>query len=235
MNARACGAVRRRLAALCMRHGVAKLALAGALSVTVLGAGAVQLGDTARIVLKAHAAQWLVERAWQTNLAHGTGGTRPWQWADMTPVARLVFVRQQQNTIVFDNDAARVLAFGPGVRAGGARPGQHGNTVISGHRDTHFSVLRNIAAGDPIDIETLEGNRLSYRVTGMIVVDERDTWVANDHGIDELTLVTCWPFDASAPGGPLRLVVSAQRISAAWRGTSDSADRAARQTPHPEP
>ena len=31
-----------------------------------------------------------------------------------------------------------------------------------------------------------------------------------DRGLDELTLVTCWPFDAVAPGGPLRYVVVAE-------------------------
>ncbi len=41
------------------------------------------------------------------------------------------------------------------------------------------------------------------------VVDHRETWVAEDAGDTRLTLVTCYPFDAIRPGGPLRYVVSA--------------------------
>ena len=41
------------------------------------------------------------------------------------------------------------------------------------------------------------------------MVDHRDTWVAEDTLDTRLTLVTCYPFDAIRPGGPLRYVVSA--------------------------
>jgi sortase A len=41
------------------------------------------------------------------------------------------------------------------------------------------------------------------------VVDHREAWVAEDAGDTRLTLVTCYPFDAIRPGGPLRYVVTA--------------------------
>jgi sortase A len=81
--------------------------------------------------------------------------------------------------------------------------------VVSGHRDTHFRILERVSAGQRIEVERLDGRSRTYRVSGARVVDARDLGIVADRGRDELTLVTCWPFDAVAPGGPLRYVVSA--------------------------
>lgn len=177
------------------------------------------LGQGLWIVAKAHVAQALIEQAWVRNQAQGSIEARPWAWADTRPVARLRFVRQQASMIVLAGDSGRTLAFGPGWAPTSALPGRAGNTVISGHRDTHFALLRGIAPGDPIDVETVAGTILGYRVTSRAIVDRSQVAVADDHGIDELTLVTCWPFDALARGGPLRLVVSARRMDV--RGSSN--------------
>jgi len=48
-----------------------------------------------------------------------------------------------------------------------------------------------------------------YRVTGAAIVDRGRTDVVADAGEPTLTLVTCWPFDAVDPGGPLRYLVFA--------------------------
>ena len=48
-----------------------------------------------------------------------------------------------------------------------------------------------------------------YRVTAMRIVDTRLTGEAFFEG-DGLTLVTCYPFDAVVPGGPLRYLVHAE-------------------------
>ncbi|MDX5297649.1 MAG: hypothetical protein LPK85_01730, partial [Gammaproteobacteria bacterium] len=39
-----------------------------------------------------------------------------------------------------------------------------------------------------------------------------------DAGEDQLVLVTCYPFDATDPGGPLRYVVTAVAEEAGWVG-----------------
>jgi sortase A len=49
-------------------------------------------------------------------------------------------------------------------------------------------------------------------VTGARVVDRRDLSVTADGGDTRLTLVTCFPFDALRPGGPLRYVVEARSV-----------------------
>ena len=190
-------AVRRRLSA--RRLAVAAL----------VAAGLWQLGAGLFVHAKAWLAQALIEQAWQQNRSEGRTLARPWAWADTTAVARITFVGQARSMIVLAGDSGRVLAFGPGHRTGTTLPGEAGNSVISGHRDTHFRILEWVVGGERIEVERLDGRRRTYRVSGARIVERRDLGVVADHGLDELTLVTCWPFDAVAPGGPLRYVVSA--------------------------
>ncbi len=175
------------------------------------------LASAGYIQAKALLAQQLIEHAWQENRASGEATQRPWSWADTVPVGRLEFVRQRRSMIVLDGDAGRTLAFGPGLRAGSAMPGASGNSVISAHRDTHFAVLRHLVVGDLVRVESVDGRTVDYRVDRLDVVDEHDLRVTEQHGRDELTLVTCWPFDAVQPGGPLRYVVQAGRVAGGAR------------------
>lgn len=185
----------------------------GAVAVAiVLGIlGAIPTLQGATTLAKAELAQWLIARAWQRNRDDHRPHARPWSWADLTPVAELVFERQRQSRIVLDNDAPRTLAFGPGLRSGTPAPGQGGNSVISAHRDTHFAVLGEVRIGDAMTVGTVDGRRLRYRVSGRRIVDVSEGWIAADQGRDELSLVTCWPLDALAAGGRERLVVTAVR------------------------
>ncbi|MBX3591482.1 MAG: class GN sortase [Burkholderiaceae bacterium] len=190
-------AVRRRL-------GAPRLLVAA-----LVAAGLWQVGTGLTLYAKAWLAQVLIEQAWQHNREQGRASARPWAWADTTAVARITFVEQARSMVVLEGDAGRVLAFGPGHRNGTALPGGAGNSVVSGHRDTHFRILERVSAGQRIVVELLDGRSRTYRVSGARVVDARDLGIVADRGRDELTLVTCWPFDAVAPGGPLRYVVSA--------------------------
>jgi sortase A len=45
----------------------------------------------------------------------------------------------------------------------------------------------------------------------MQIIDSRTTGIINDPERDQLVLVTCYPFDAMVPGGPLRYVVIAEK------------------------
>jgi sortase A len=156
---------------------------------------------------KATVAQILLERAWQRVLIEGNL-TRPWPWADTAPVARLRVARLGIDQIVLSGDSGRTLAFGPGWAPASAPPGAHGTSVISAHRDTHFSFLRGLVRGDRVTLETAHGKRI-YRIVDTQVVDARRAFAPVDADADGLLLVTCYPFDAIVPGGPLRYVVSA--------------------------
>lgn len=90
-----------------------------------------------------------------------------------------------------------------------ADPGTDGNSGIAGHRDGFFRGLKDIAAGDAIELETLEGTEL-YRVERTWVVAPEDVWVLDPTSVRALTLVTCYPFYFSGPA-PQRFVVRAVR------------------------
>lgn len=177
---------------------LALLCLAGAL-VCVVQAGWIHA--------KAALAQVLLERAWTASLSDGQPHA-PWPWADTWPVARLRAPRLDREQFVLAGDDGRALAFGPGWAQASAAPGQPGTTVISGHRDTHFAWLAQLRSGDTIELDGGEGPR-RYIVTGSRVADSSHERIAVDHHDDALLLVTCWPFDAVVPGGPLRYVVTA--------------------------
>ena len=163
------------------------------------------------IYAKAELAQVLLERAWRRALS-GELAAKPWPWADTFPVALLSAPAQHVKVYVLAGSSGRTLAFGPGHEDGTPLPGEPGNSVIGGHRDTHLAFLRHVRRGDVLSIERRDGSRVDYRVTTLDVLDRRDTWVMRNDGHTRLTLVTCWPFDALRAGGPQRYVVIAQAI-----------------------
>lgn len=183
------------------RRGACWLACA----LTVLAA--VPLGHAGYLHAKAQLAQILLERAWRQAREQGAA-PRPWPWADTAPVARLRVARLGVERIVLDGDSGRMLAFGPGWTPASARPGTHGVVMISAHRDTHFAFLRELQRGDRIVLDGVRGSR-GYRVSDLRVLDSGGGNAALRSGEDGLVLVTCYPFDAIAAGGPLRYVVSA--------------------------
>lgn len=186
--------------------------VASALSVLLLAVGGVQGGRGAWIYAKAELAQVLLSRSWVATKT-GQERVRPWPWADAWPVARIVL--PDGDHIVLEGASGRNLAFAPGHLDGSATPGSSGACVIAGHRDTHFAVLEGIVAGDAVMLEDTSGAVFSYRVTRTAVVDESQTEVLADSPEPSLVLVTCWPFDAVNPGGPLRYVVWAEVVDAA--------------------
>ena len=155
------------------------------------------------IPLKADAAQWLMRQAWQQILA-GNTRARPWPWADTRPAAILSIPRLHIEQFVLEGNSGRNLAFGP-VFIDGA--GNSRDRVISGHRDTHFRFLELLQSGDRVRVETPDGTE-EYAVASTEVVDSRRRELVLEPGTRRLSLVTCYPFDAVLPGGPLRYVVT---------------------------
>ncbi len=170
------------------------------------------LGHGMYLYAKAALAQQLLRQAWDKTL-HGQVQARPWPWADTFPVARLTDDKARIDLIVLAGASGRSLAFGPGHIDGTALPGKPGNSVLSAHRDTHFAFLRGVQIGDALQIQTPAGLTLRYRVADLRIVDQHDVGVLQSGAGEQLTLVTCYPFDALRPGGPLRYVVSAERVT----------------------
>lgn len=170
-----------------------------------------QLGQGAYIPAKAWLAQELMQRAWQ-RADLDADQHAPWPWADTWPVARLRASAGEIDLIVLAGGSGRTLAFGPGHLSASALPGDIGNSVIAGHRDTHFSFLRDVEMGDTLVIERFSGRTHVYKVIGIDVVDSRRGSLVLDTDFAMLTLVTCYPFDAEEAGGPMRYVVTARKV-----------------------
>jgi sortase A len=162
------------------------------------------------IPAKAALAQVLISNAWQRAL-DGEDSPRPWPWADTWPVGKLGVPRIGKTVFVLANASGHALAFGPAHVAASAAPGQMDNVVLAGHRDTHFAFLRELEEGDEITLETSAGAAV-YRVAGTRVVHESQMEILDRSGRPELTLLTCYPFGAVVPGGPLRYVVHASMV-----------------------
>ena len=169
-----------------------------------------QLGQGAYIPAKAWFAQELMQRAW-TRAEAGADKPAPWPWADTWPVARLSARSGNVNLIVLSGGSGRTLAFGPGHLSASALPGERGNSVIAGHRDTHFSFLRDVEVGESLLIETITGEEHIYEVVGIDVVDSRHGSLVLDVDDAVMSLVTCYPFGANESGGPMRFVVTARK------------------------
>ncbi len=170
-----------------------------------------QLGQGAYIPAKAWLAQELMQRAWD-RAADDRDREVPWPWADTWPVARLYAKSGQVDLIVLAGGSGRTLAFGPGHLSASALPGDLGNSVIAGHRDTHFSFLRDVEIGESLTIERIGGRRFEYQVISIDIVDARRGSLLLDTDVPFLSLVTCYPFEARESGGPLRYVVTASAV-----------------------
>jgi len=170
-----------------------------------------QLGQGSYIPAKAWLAQELMQRAW-SRIVSGETRVTPWPWADTWPVARLTARAGDVDLIVLAGGSGRTLAFGPGHLSASAMPGEVGNAVIVGHRDTHFQFLKDVQAGDLLKLESGRGIEHSYEVVGVDIVDSQKGSLLLDTDTAMLSLVTCYPFDAIEAGGPLRYVVTARML-----------------------
>ena len=102
-------------------------------------------------------------------------------------------------------------------------PGEPGNVVLAGHRDSLFRPLRLVQGGDRLSLKTPDGDFV-YEVTSLQVVAPERTDVLRGGREPELTLVTCYPFSYVGPA-PQRYVVQARVVpplaAAAVHGVAD--------------
>jgi sortase A len=175
----------------------------------LVSGGMMFFGHGLYIFAKAELAQVLLHRAWARTQSSGEP-TPPWPWADTHPVARLTAPTRGADVLVLSGASGRSLAFGPGHLPGSANPGEPGNSVIVAHRDTHFRFLQRVVIGDLLIARIADGTHRRFQVRRTYVVDFPCAGYPARHAVPTLTLVTCFPFDAINPGGPLRYVVVAE-------------------------
>lgn len=102
------------------------------------------------------------------------------------------------------------LAKGIGHYAGSVYPGEGGNVIISGHRDTVFRNLGDLKIGDTITINTTYGS-YTYKASSTRIVDKNDRTVIVPSDKEMLTMTTCYPFSYIG-SAPKRYIVIAQFV-----------------------
>lgn len=123
-------------------------------------------------------------------------------------IGKLLIPRLKAEIYVVEGEGEAELRKGPGHLAKTANPGEKGNCVIAGHRDTHFRVLKDIRKGDDIAIETREGLFL-YRVKSTKIVAPTNLSPLKPTSEASLHLITCYPF-YYVGNAPKRFIVQAE-------------------------
>ena len=178
-----------------------------AVSLTAAFFSVLSLANALWIPAKAELAQWLIERSWQ-QAQEGNDNARPWPWADTRAVGVLSVPGLGIRQIILEGNSGRNLAFGPVVLDGEVGH----DIVISGHRDTHFRFLQDLAAGDRLTVQTKDRTQ-HYEVIAAEIIDSRTSELVIEPATSRISLVTCYPFDAPLAGGPLRWVVTALPVT----------------------
>lgn len=109
------------------------------------------------------------------------------------PIALLRIGRVGLEVPVYADTTERNLNRGAGWVKGTAAPDDGGNIAIAAHRDGYFRVLKDVAVGDVLELESITQERL-YRVTEISIVEPGDTSSLFATETAAVTLVTCYPF-----------------------------------------
>jgi sortase A len=114
------------------------------------------------------------------------------------------------DAIVVEGATHKQLSIGPAHITTTAMPGEVGNAVITGHRDTFFRHIYELQKGDVIYVRR-NGEVFKYEVTGKKIVKPEDLSVLKQTGDAQLTLITCYPTYYIGPA-PDRLVVFSRLV-----------------------
>jgi sortase A len=114
------------------------------------------------------------------------------------------------DAIVVEGATHKQLSIGPAHIKNTAMPGETGNAVITGHRDTFFRHVYELQKGDIIYVRR-NGEVFKYEVTGKKIVKPEDLSVLKQTENAQLTLITCYPTYYIGPA-PDRLVVFSKLV-----------------------
>lgn len=187
------------------RHSSGILILLGALLLAYVGFEYTQMYWSQRRLEY----EWARQQA-QQGRDRGGATARPVALKD-DGLTRLSIPSISFDAVVVEGTSNRALLLGPGHMEDTPAPGDTGNSVISGHRDTFFRHIHELAKGDRILVQR-DGQTFHYEVTGKHIVPPTDLSVLQPSKDAQLTLITCYPTYYIGPA-PERLVVTSKLIS----------------------
>ncbi|MED3623635.1 class D sortase [Neobacillus thermocopriae] len=109
-------------------------------------------------------------------------------------IGLLVIPRIKAELAIIEGTDPDELEKGVGHFKGSFFPGENGQIVLSGHRDTVFRRLGELKVGDLLTMQMPYGT-YQYEITNMKIVDEDDRSIITlQNEKEELILTTCYPF-----------------------------------------
>jgi sortase A len=175
----------------------------------LFAAGLLALGYAAYVVVDAKAFQATEQRRFEQARDDAGAAAAP-ALVDGGSIGEIQIPRLGLTAMVVQGDSAAILQRAVGHLTGTALPGESGNVVLAGHRDTFFRPLRQVHAGDAITLKTRDGD-FEYLVESTTVVPPADVRVLQPTRTRTLTLITCFPFSYLGPA-PDRFIVRAREV-----------------------
>jgi len=192
-----------------VRHGRRATRLA---AWVLLATGLIALGYAAYVVADAHAYQ-ATERKRLEQARNNAVVVPPSNTVTALPegevIGEIQIRRLGLTAVVAQGESAATLQRAVGHLSDTALPGELGNVVLAGHRDTVFRPLKGVRPGDAITLKTQEGD-FEYLVESSAVVRPSNIQVLEPTGGRTLTLITCFPF-SYVGSAPDRFIVRARQ------------------------
>ncbi len=164
-----------------------------------------------------HFEQKRLEAEWEAQQQNSAATVQPVSTATMADgLTKLTIPKINLDAIVVAGTTNHDLRIGPGWMTDTAAPGDLGNAVISGHRDTFFRHIVELNKGDLVEVRR-NGKTFTYEVTGKKIVSPDDVSVIQPSSDRRLTLITCYPTYYIGPA-PDRLVVFTKSVDAPPQG-----------------
>ncbi len=108
-------------------------------------------------------------------------------------VGKLLISEVGIDTIILGDDTSAALEIGPVLVTGSVFPGETGNLILAGHRDTSFRNLAMVETEDTITVNTRNAIT-DYIVTDRKIIDPEDVRMLEPTDNNCITLITCFPF-----------------------------------------
>ncbi len=155
-------------------------------------------------------AQRDLERRWAAQQTIGNDQPKSAALKMDDGLMRLSIPKIDLAAVVVEGTSHRSLLLGPGHMKETPAPGQAGNAVITGHRDTFFRHIYELQKGDEILVQR-SGKTFKYEVTSKRIVQPDDMSVLKPSQESRLTLITCYPTYYIGPA-PERLIVTSRLL-----------------------
>ncbi|WP_445487205.1 sortase [Niallia sp. 03133] len=125
-------------------------------------------------------------------------------------IGNIILPTLHKSMNIYQGTNQKILDKGIGHYLESSMPGDHNNTVLSGHRDTFFRALKDIKPKDFILIKTNKGT-FYYKVRKIDIVTSNNHQVLTVKSRPILTLTTCYPFYYIG-NAPKRYIVTSDLI-----------------------